>query len=256
MELGGGRHLKEMEEGLVGASAGEQRTLDVPFPDDYPRAELAGRTAQFDVTVKEVREKKLPEVDAEFMQAFGVEDGQQETLRNDIREGLEREIQERNRDELRRQIFDKLAEANDLNVPDQLVKQQVDQLIESQKQQYRQQGLDPETLSLDSDAMREQFRETAERQVKVGLVIPEIAQSEGLQASEDDVRQELERLADQYGSQRDQFLQYVMNNREQMQEVEGRALETKVIDWIVENAEVSEETVPVGTLLGWEESEA
>jgi len=256
LEIGGGRHLKEMEEGLVGASAGEQRTIDVPFPEDYPKGELAGKTAQFDITVKEVRGKQLPEVDAEFMQAFGVEDGNLETLRSDIREGLGNEVKERVRDDLRRQIFDKLAEANEIHVPEQLVKQQVDKLIESQKQQYRQQGLDPETLNLDSEAMREQFRETAERQVKVGLIIPEIAQEEGLEASEDEVRQELERMADQYGSQRDQFLQYVMNNREQMQEVEGRALETKVIDWIVENAEVNEETVPVSTLLGWEEEAA
>ncbi|MFB6259886.1 MAG: trigger factor, partial [Thiohalorhabdaceae bacterium] len=83
MELGSGRHLKEMEEGLVGASAGETRTIRVPFPDDYPREDLAGKTAEFEVTVKEVREKQLPEVDEAFLQAFGVEDGKMETLRND-----------------------------------------------------------------------------------------------------------------------------------------------------------------------------
>ncbi|MFA9460590.1 trigger factor [Thiohalorhabdus methylotrophus] len=253
MELGEGRHLKEMEEGLVGASAGETRTIDVPFPEDYPNEELAGKTAQFEVTVKQVREKALPEVNEEFIKGFGVEDGSLETLRSDIREGLEREVSERGREELRRQIFEKLGEANDFQVPEQLVERQIDRLVESQKNQYRQQGLDPDTLGLDSDAMREQFRENAANQVKIGLTIPEIASAEEIETTQDEVREELERMADQYGSQRDQFMQYVAQNQEQMQEVEGRALETKVIDWIVENAQVNEENVPVSTLLGWDE---
>ncbi|MFP4616131.1 MAG: trigger factor [Thiohalorhabdus sp.] len=253
MEVGEGRHLKEMEQGLVGATAGETRTIDVPFPEDYPREELAGKTAQFEVTVKEVREKKLPELDEDFMKSFGVEDGKLETLRSDIREGLEKEVTERTREGLRSQIFEKLAEANDFPVPDQLVERQLDRLVESHKNQYRQQGLDPDTLNLDSDELREQFRENATNQVKIGLMIPEIARVEGIETSQDEIREELERMADQYGSQRDQFLQYVAQNQEQMQEVEGRALETKVVDWIVDNAQVNEENVPVSTLLGWEE---
>ncbi|KPV39291.1 hypothetical protein AN478_12845 [Thiohalorhabdus denitrificans] len=253
MEVGEGRHLKEMEEGLVGATAGETRTIDVPFPEDYPREELAGKTAQFEVTVKEVREKKLPELDEDFMKSFGVEDGKLETLRSDIQEGLEKEVTERTREGLRSQIFEKLAEANDFQVPDQLVERQLDRLVESHKNQYRQQGLDPDTLNLDSDELREQFRENATNQVKIGLMVPEIARIEGVETSQDEIREELERMADQYGSQRDQFLQYVAQNQEQMQEVEGRALETKVVDWIVENAQINEEKVPVSTLLGWEE---
>ncbi|MFP4561085.1 MAG: trigger factor [Thiohalorhabdus sp.] len=253
MEVGEGRHLKEMEQGLVGATAGETRTIDVPFPEDYPREELAGKTAQFEVTVKEVREKKLPELDEDFMKSFGVEDGKLETLRSDIREGLEKEVTERTREGLRSQIFEKLAEANDFPVPDQLVERQLDRLVESHKNQYRQQGLDPDTLNLDSGELREQFRENATNQVKIGLMIPEIARVEGIETSQDEIREELERMADQYGSQRDQFLQYVAQNQEQMQEVEGRALETKVVDWIVDNAQVNEENVPVSTLLGWEE---
>jgi trigger factor len=255
MELGTGRHLKEMEEGLVGAAAGETRTVDVPFPADYPKEELAGKTAQFEVTVKEVREKVLPEVDEAFMQAFGVEDGKEETLRQDIREGLEREVQQRQQEELRRQVFDKLAEANDFEVPDQLVERQLDRLIDSHKDQYRQQGLDPETLQLDTQELRDQFRDNAVGQVKVGLLIPEISRAEAIELSEDEIREELMRLADQYGDQRDQFLQYVAQNQGQMREIEGRALETKVVDWIVENAQVAEENVPVRQLLGWEEDD-
>jgi trigger factor len=253
MEVGAGRHLKEMEEGLVGASAGETRTIDVPFPEDYPKEELAGKTAQFEVTVKEVREKVLPEVDEAFMQAFGVEDGSEETLRNDIKEGLEREIDQRQREELRRQVFEKLAEANDFEVPEQLVERQLDRLVESHKDQYRQQGLDPETLQLDTQELRDEFRDSAVRQVKVGLLIPEIARAEDIELSEEEIRNELMSIADQYGEQRDQFLQYVAQNQGQMREIEGRALETKVVDWIVDNAQVTEETVPVRQLLGWEE---
>lgn len=256
MDLGSGRHLKEMEEGLVGAAAGETRTIQVPFPEDYPREDLAGKSAEFEVTVKEVREKQLPEVDEAFLQAFGVEDGKVETLRNDIQEGLEREITEREREELRRQIFEKLAEANDFEVPDQLVERQLDRMVDSHKDQYRQQGLDPDTLQLDTQELRDEFRDNAVRQVKVGLLIPEIARVEAIEVSEDEVRNELMRLADQYGDQREQFLQYVAQNQDQMREIEGRALETKVVDWIVDNGQVTEEQVPVGQLLGWEEEGA
>ncbi|HKJ71577.1 MAG TPA: trigger factor [Gammaproteobacteria bacterium] len=253
MEVGAGRHLKEMEEGLIGASAGETRTIDVPFPADYPKEDLAGKTAQFEVTVKEVREKRLPEVDEAFMQAFGVEDGSEETLRNDIKEGLQREVEQRVSEDLRRQVFEKLADANDFEVPEQLVDRQLDRMVESHKDQYRQQGLDPETLQLDTQELRDEFRDTAVRQVKVGLLIPEIARAEDIELSEDEIRSELMRMADQYGDQRDQFLQYVAQNQGQMREVEGRALETKVVDWIVDNAQVTEESVPVRTLLGWED---
>lgn len=253
LELGGGRHLKEMEEGLTGAVAGETRTVDVPFPEDYPRADLAGKTARFEITVKEVREKTLPEVDEEFLKAFGVEDGKEETLRNDIREGLEREVQQRVREDLRRQVTAQLADANEMEVPEQLVESHLDRMIDAHKEQYRQQGVDPETLQLESREMRDELRDSAVRQVKVGLIIPEIARAEGIAVGEDEVRAELMSMADQYGEQRDQFLQYVAQNKEHMREIEGRALETKVVDWIVENAQVTEESVPVGQLLGWEE---
>ncbi len=253
LELGGGRHLPEMEQGLVGAEPGETRTVDVPFPEDYPKEDLAGKSARFKVAVKEVREKRLPELDEEFLKGFGVEDGQQETLRQDVREGLEREIAERGREELRRQIFDRLVAANDFGVPGQLVERQLDRIIESHKSQYRQQGMDPDTLDLDSPATRNQFRETAATQVKVGLLVPEIARVEGIEVSDQEVRQELQRAAEQYGPQRDQFLQMVSQNPQQYQEFEGRALETKVIDWIVDNARVTDEPVSAGTLLGWEE---
>mgnify|MGYP006282514435 CR=1 FL=1 len=253
LELGGGRHLPEMEQGLVGAEPGETRTVDVPLPEEYPKEELAGKTASFEVTVKEVREKQLPELDEEFLKSFGVEDGQLETLRQDVKEGLEREIADRGREELRRQIFDQLVEANDFEVPEQLVERQLDRIIESQKNQYRQQGMDPEALGLDSEEQRGQLRGMAATQVKVGLLVPEIAQTEEVEVSDEEVKQELQQAAEQYGPQRDQFLQWISQNPQQYQEFEGRALETKVIDWIIDNAQVSEEPTSVGSLLGWEE---
>lgn len=254
MEIGAGRHLEAMEQGLIGAGSGETRGVDVPFPEDYPRDELAGRTVHFEVTVKDVREKQLPAMDADFLASFGVEDGELETLRADVREGLETETQERSQQDLRGQIFDQLAESNPMDLPESLVKQQIDRLVESQKQQYRDQGIDPDSLDLESTGVREQVRPTAERQVTVGLLIPEIAKVEAIEVTDDEVRAELEQAAEQYGSQRDQFLQYVLQNPQQYQEFEGRALETKVIQWIEDHAEITEEAVSVGHLLGWEDT--
>lgn len=257
MELGGGRHLQEMEDGLIGASAGETRTVEVPFPEDYPREDLAGKTATFEVTVREVQERQLPDPeDAEFLQSFGIEDGKLETLREDVRESLEREGNERARQEVRDAILDALDQANEFDLPEQLVEQQIDRTIEQQKQQYRQQGLDPDSLNLDSDSNRESAREAARRQVKLGLLLPAIAEAEGLEVTQDEARAELERMAEAYGSQKEQFLQYVANNPDQYREVEGRALETKVIDWIIEQADVTEESESVTDLLGLEEAAA
>lgn len=257
MDLGGGRHLQEMEEGLVGASAGETRTIEVPFPDNYPREDLAGQTATFEVTVHEVRERQLPDAaDTEFLESFGVEDGKLETLREDVRESLEREGNERARQELRDQILDALDRANEPALPEQLVEQQIDRTIEQQKQQYKNQGLDPDTLNLDLDSNREKVRDQARRQVKLGLLLPAIADAEGLEVTQDEARAELERMAEAYGSQKEQFLQYVANNPDQYREVEGRALETKVIDWIIEQGDVTETSESVTDLLGLEEAEA
>ncbi len=255
LELGAGRHLEALEEGLKGTLPRETRTVTVPFPADYPREELAGRTAEFEVVVKSVQEKRIPALDEAFVRSFGVEDGSIETLREEVRHGLEREIQEKIRHEVRRQLFDQLAEQAEFEVPEQLVARQLEQLVQSHQDQYRQQGLDPETLDLDTQSLRDRFRDEAIRQVKIGLLIPEIARAEGLEVSQDELRQKVEQLAEQYGDQRDQFLRWVSQNREQMQEIEGRVLETKVVDWLLKYAQVTEEAVSAGALLGWEQDE-
>jgi trigger factor len=233
--LGSSRMIEGFEEGLIGAKAGEKRTLDLKFPDDYQSKELAGKPATFEVEVVKVSEPKLPEVDDEFAKLFGATEGGVEALRQDVRTNLERELERRVKAKVKDQAMKSLLEVNELNVPKVLVDQEADALKQKALANLGQGGAQP-----DLDLPLELFQEEAQRRVALGLIIGEVIRENNIEIDGDRVRKQVEQFAADYESP-DEVVNWYYNNKEQLAQVENVVLEEQVVDWVLEQAKVEEE---------------
>jgi trigger factor len=194
LELGEGRVLPELEQGLEGAEAGDERQVPVPFPDDYPAEEVAGKTAQFDVTVKEVREKELPELDDDFASEaseFDTLDELRDDITEKIREILDRQLAERFRED----ALDAVVEKATVELPEPVIQARAEEMWRRVERQLRQQGMEPDNyLQLQGKTREEmiaQARPDAERALKREAVLEAVAEAEGIEITEED---ELEAL--------------------------------------------------------------
>ena len=231
--LGSGRLLPDIEQGLLGMSAGEDRTVAVQFPAEYHVAELAGQAAQFHLQVREVAAPQLPEVDAAFALALGIEDGDVAVLRQEVRENLEREAQRISRGQVKAQILDLVLASNHPDLPRQMIGQELERL---QKDANAAAGGD------DLDAL-------ARRRVVLGLVLSEIVRREKLRASPAEVTQVIRDMSEQYEDP-EQFISWYRSKPEQMEQAEALVLEDKVVAWLLERVKVSDEAVSFNQLIG------
>lgn len=240
--LGSGRTIAGFEEGLVGAVSGEDRTVEVTFPEDYPSADIAGKSARFEISVQSVLAPKLPEIDDAFCRALGVEDGSVATLRKEVKENLEYEAERASKVKVKNQVMDMLVAANTIDLPRQLVD------VEKQRIQdgmARQQGLSPEQIAEQAEPVEAMAR----RRVTLGLVMTELARRNHLEADHSSVQQELERMAGLYEDP-EQLMSWYRGNPERMAEVEAMVLEDKVVDLVLTRAKVQEKPVSFDALIG------
>ncbi|MBU2724099.1 trigger factor [Acidithiobacillus sp. 'AMD consortium'] len=230
--LGSGRLLPDIEQGLLGMSAGEDRTVAVQFPAEYHVAELAGQAAQFHLQVREVAAPQLPEVDAAFALALGIEDGDVAVLRQEVRENLEREAQRISRGQVKAQMLDLVVASNHPDLPRQMIGQELERL---QKDANAAAGSDLDAL--------------ARRRVVLGLVLSEIVRREKLRASPAEVTQVIRDMSEQYEDP-EQFISWYRSKPEQMEQAEALVLEDKVVAWLLERVKVSDEAVSFNQLIG------
>jgi trigger factor len=235
LRLGSGSMVEGFEAGLIGAISNESRTLNLRFPDDYRASQLAGKDASFEVKVNEVSEPHLPEVDAEFIKAFGVEDGTLESLRADVRGNMERELRHKLRSATKDQVLDALVSANPLTLPKVLVQEEAMRLKEQTKAEMAQSG---QGNAIDFPI--EMFNERAERRIAIGMLMAHIVQKHDLQVDELRVRELIEEVAAAYENP-NEVVDFYMNDKEQRANVENLALEEQVVDWLLGQAEVEEE---------------
>ncbi|MCW8982815.1 MAG: trigger factor [Gammaproteobacteria bacterium] len=240
--LGGKRMIEGFEEGLVGAKAGEELTLDLTFPEDYPAKELAGKPVQFAVTVHSVEKPQLPELDDEFAKSFGVEDGSLATLREEIKVNMIRELEQRTQAMLKEQVLNKIVENNDFEIPQSLIDNEAQALL----QQMQQQMQSPAGKSVDLNP--EMFTEEAKRRVQLGLVIAEIIKQNNLTADADKVRAKIDSIAATYEKPED-VVNYYYGEDQRLKEVETLVLEESVIDWAIEQADVTEVEKSYGDIM-------
>jgi trigger factor len=226
--LGSGAMIPGFEDNLKGLKAGDETTFKVKFPDDYQAEHLAGKEAEFAVTVKSVEESALPEIDEEFARLFGVEDGGIEKLRADIRGNMERELENRVRAELKNAVMDQLIEKNPINVPAAIVRQEAETL---QKQTAAQ--------TPGAEQPVETYMEEAARRVKLGLILAEVVKTAAIQPDADKVRQRVETMSKDYEDP-DEFVRYYQSNPQLLRGIETLVMEDMVVDWIIDQAEVNE----------------
>ncbi len=234
LELGSNRFIPGFEEQLVGAKAGEEKRISVTFPEDYQAEHLAGQEATFKVTVHEVSAKALPEVDADFIKEFGVEDGDADKFRAEIKSNMEREVKQAAQNRVKQQALDALQKANDVTVPQSLVDQETEGLKRQAAQQF---GLG-EDFDV-SQLPNELFADQARTRVKVGLLLAEVIKQHELDASDDEIRARAEELASQY-QQPEQAVEQYMKNDELKGQIKSAVLEDKAVDKLLEQAQVND----------------
>jgi trigger factor len=233
VQLGGGRMLAEFEAGILGMKAGDERSIDVRYPDGYHNAALAGRTAAFDVHMKKVEEKLLPELDDAFCLEYGVTEGGIAQLRSEVADNMRRELEGNVRARLRQQLLDKLLAANPVEVPQSLVDAQV---REMQVDTGRRMGAkDASQLPPPGS-----FVEPARRRVALGILVGELIKTRGITLDRERVET---RLADMAGGYPDPaaILKAYRQNADAMRQVENMVLEDQVVDYLIERAQVTDQ---------------
>jgi trigger factor len=244
VELGAGRMLQSFEQGLVGTVAGSNVVLEVTFPESFRAPALAGKQASFQVTVHRVEESHLPEVDAEFARSFGVADGGVDEFRQEVRNNLERELDDAMRLQAKGEVMDALLQAKSFELPSSLVEQEKETIRAQHRQQLRLQGLDPEGFSPDPGQVEDQ----AHRRVGLGLLLAELVKSHDIKPDQEQVRARITSIASTY-EKPDEIVRWYYDNRDRLKGVESAALEEKVVDWVLERADVTEEKTTFDALV-------
>ncbi|TZG28976.1 trigger factor [Sphingomonas montanisoli] len=241
IELGSGRLIPGFEEQLEGVKNGEERTLNVTFPADYPEKKLAGKAATFDVKVTDIRIPKEAVADEEFAKSLGL-DGL-ETLRNLVKGQVEQELNGLTRTHMKRKLLDQLAESHSFDVPPSMVEAEFEQ-IWAQLEHEAGHEADPEAARAEMEKDRDDYRAIAERRVRLGLLLSEIGQQNNVQISEQEMQRLIMQAAGQYGPKdRDRFIQYVQQDPMAAAQLRAPLYEDKVVDFLFEKATVTDRAV-------------
>ena len=242
--LGSKRMITGFEEQLVGAKAGDELTINVTFPADYQAENLAGKEAQFKINVKKVVKATLPELDAEFLTAFGVTDGNVEQFRADVRKNMERELRNGIRAKVKAAVFEALVNAHNLEVPKALVSEEIGRQREQALKQFGGNAAQIKPEMLPDDL----FKDNAKRSVALGLLVSEIISANEIKVDADRVRALVDEVAQSY-EQPEQVVQWYYSSKEQMAQVQSAVLEDQVVDLILAKAQITDKAVGYEELL-------
>ncbi len=240
VELGAGRMLGDFEDALKGMKAGAEKEADVTFPEEYPEETLQGKTAQFSLKVKTVSEPELPELNADFIKKFGVEDGDEKTFKAEIKSNMQREADQRVKSRIKQSVMEGLHELHEIDLPASLVEDEVKQ-VRSEMQQNSQ-GADMSSLP------DEMFKDQAARRVKLGLIVGEIITKNKLEKDQAKVDAMLNSLAESYEDPQ-ALIEYYRSDQQAMQTIEAAVMEEMIVDWVLEKAKVKEEKIKFTELM-------
>ncbi|CRN04540.1 trigger factor [Pseudomonas fulva] len=233
--LGSGRMIPGFEDGLVGAKAGEERVVNVTFPEDYQNLDLAGKAAEFTITVNSVSAPVLPELNEEFFAQFGIKESTLEGFRAEVRKNMERELRQAIKTKVKNQVMDGLLAANPIEAPKALLENEVNRLRVQAVQQFGG-NIKPEQLPA------ELFEEQAKRRVALGLIVAEVVKQYDLKPDDAKVREMIEEMASAY-QEPEQVIAWYYKNDQQMNEVRSVVLEEQVVDTVLQKATVTDKSV-------------
>ena len=244
--VGDGQMLKEFEDATRGMKLGESKTFPLAFPAEYHGKDVAGKTADFMVTLKKVEAAHLPAVDDELARLLGIADATVAGLRDDIRKNLDREVKARLLGRNKQAVMDALLANAELELPKSSVQAEIDRLIENARADLKKRGVkDADKAPIPDDI----FREQAERRVRLGLVAAELVRSNNLQAKAEQIRAHVDELASSYEKPEDVVHWYFGDNR-RMAEVEAMVMENNVTEFVLSRAKISEKAISFDELMG------
>lgn len=243
--LGEGAMLPDFEKAVEGCKAGESKSFEMTFPEDYFAKDMAGQTVSFEITVKEVREPVLPEVDAEFARALGVEDGDSAKMRLEIETNLRREVKKRLQAKIKDQVMDGLLKANPIDVPNALVEMEIERLMQMARQDMEQRGM----KDMNFPMQPEWFADQAKRRVSLGLILAELVKVNELHAKSDQVKAIVEESAESY-EHPEEVVRWYYAQPQRLAEIEGVAIEDNVVAWALATAKVVDKAIAFEELMG------
>jgi trigger factor len=244
--LGEGRMLEAFETAVRGMKAGESKTFPLKFPDDYHGADVAGKEADFLVTLKKVEQQNLPAVDVAFAESLGIPDASVEGLRADIKKNLEREVKFRVAARNKQAVMAALEGATSFDLPKALVENELGRLVENARADLKQRGVkDAETAPIPNEV----FQPQAERRVRLGLTVAEVVRTHALAATPDQIRAHIEEMAQSY-EQPAQVMAWYMGDKQRLAEVEAVVIEANVSDFVLGQAKVTDKALAFDELMG------
>ncbi|SBT10193.1 Trigger factor [Candidatus Accumulibacter aalborgensis] len=243
--LGEGKMLADFESAVIGTAAGESKSFGMTFPAEYFAKDLAGQSVTFEVTVKEVGEPVVPEVDADFAKALGVEDGDIGKMRAEIEANLRREVKKRLQARITGQVMDALLAANPIDVPGALIAREIERLMQVARQDMEQRGMKVKDLPMQP----EWFADQARRRVSLGLILAEIVRLNDLRPKPEQVRAMVEEAAQSY-EHPEEIVRWYYAQADRLSEFEGAAVEDSVVDWVLTKVQWVEKQIPFGELMG------
>ena len=235
---GSKKMIPGFEDNLIGLQTGDNKTFTLDFPEDYSNTKLAGKTAQFEVDVIKVEEPLLPEIDEDFVKAYGIEDGSVESFHDDVKNSMERELEQALRGKLKSSVMDALYEKIKLTVPNTLVDIEVENLMKPYIENAKRQKMKLEDLKLPRDI----FEAQAKRRVALGLILAEIIHKNAIKLDSNKVRSTIEDMAKSYERPED-VINWYYTDESRLSEVQQMVLEDQTIEWLVTQAKVSDEMV-------------
>lgn len=243
--LGEGAMLADFESAVEGCKAGEAKSFEMTFPEDYFSKDLAGQTVTFEITVKEVLEPSLPEVDAGFARTLGVEDGDTAKMREEIEANLRREVKKRLQSRVKDQVMDALLKINPIDVPNALVEMEIQRLIQVARQDMEQRGI----KAKDFPIQPEWFADQAKRRVSLGLVLAEVVKAHDLHAKSEQVKAIVEEFAESY-EHPEEVVRWYYAQPQRLADIEGVAIEENVVAWVLSKGKVIDQPVAFDELMG------
>lgn len=236
VEIGAKQMIPGFEDNLIGLEAGAGKTFEVSFPEQYGNEKLAGKAAEFEIEVIAVEEPVLPEIDEAFIKAYGIEEGTLEAFREDVKNNMERELEQALRGKLKNAVMDALYEKIQITVPNALVDQEVENMMKPYIETAKRQKMNLDDLQLPRDA----FEDQARRRVALGLILGEIIQKNDIKIDANKVRSAIEDMAKSYEHPED-VIKWYYSDESRLDDVRQMVLEDQTVEWLVAQANVSDE---------------
>lgn len=236
--LGQGQMLPEFEAGVKGLKEGESKAVEVHFPEDYHGKDVAGKTAVFTISVSNVAEAILPEVDADFARALGIADGDVNKMREEVKKNIGREVKRRLNAQNTENVMNALRQAHTFDLPKAFVRDEAQRLANEMKQNFAQQGLDTKDFELPVDV----FTERAEQRVALGLLLPVIIEENKLEATEEQIKAIVAEFAESYEDPQE-VIDWYFADKQRLQGASNLAIEDNVVQFVFSQAKVTEKTL-------------